>query len=139
MTGSTDPVGTRPRVLIVDDEVQNLSTFQRVWRKQYEVHVAASGPDGLAQMAEREFDVVLTDFGMPGMNGSTFVRVARQTQTVAFVMITGYVDKPEVRELEETGELFSVVGKPWDRNSIADVIERARAHTRTLRTQAAVR
>ncbi len=139
MADSTTPASARPRVLVVDDELQNLSTFRRVWRKAYEIETATSGPAGLALLAERQFDVVLTDFGMPGMNGSAFVRVARQTQAVAFVMITGYVDKPEVRELEESGELFSVVGKPWDRHSIAEVIARASEHTQAIRARTAVR
>lgn len=139
MADSTDLVHARPRVLIVDDEVQNLSTFQRVWRKHYQIETAASGPAGLAKLAEHEFDVVLTDFGMPGMNGSTFVRAGRRTQSVAFVMITGYSDKPEVRELEDTGELFSVVGKPWDRNSIAEVIARASEYTQSMRARTAIR
>lgn len=139
MTGTAETVRARRRVLIVDDEVQNLDTFRRVWRRDYEIATAASGAAGLELLAGREFDVVLTDFGMPGMNGSAFVQVARQTQSVAIVMITGYIDKPEVRELEQTGALFSVVGKPWDRKTIIDVIERASEHTDAIRAQAPAR
>lgn len=139
MTGTAETVRARRRVLIVDDEVQNLDTFRRVWRRDYEIATATSGAAGLELLAGREFDVVLTDFGMPGMNGSTFVQVARQMQSVAIVMITGYVDKPEVRELEQTGALFSVLGKPWDRQTIIDVIERASEHTDAIRAQAPVR
>ena len=60
-------------------------------------------------------------------------------QSVAIVMITGYVDKPEVRELEQTGALFSVLGKPWDRQTIIDVIERASEHTDAIRAQVPAR
>jgi CheY-like chemotaxis protein len=129
----------RWRVLIVDDEVQNLETFRRVWRREYEVVTADSGPTALKLLASQEFDVVLTDYGMPGMNGSAFVEVARRTQPVAIVMVTGYADTAEVRELAEVGALFGVVGKPWDRRTIIDVIERASVHTRTLRATAQAR
>ena len=40
---------------------------------------------------------------------------------------------PEVVELEETGRIFAIVGKPWDRQTIMDIIARASEHTRTLR------
>lgn len=134
MPGPAD-THARWRVLVVDDEVQNLETFRRVWRREYDITIADSGQAGLRALADREFDVVLTDYGMPGMNGSTFVEVARRTQPVAIVMVTGYADTAEVRELAEVGVLFGVVGKPWDRKTIIDVIERASAHTRTIRAR----
>ena len=123
----------RIRVLLVDDEVQNLATFQRVWRKHYDIETAISGEAGLALLAHREFDVVLTDYGMPGMNGEAFTRKARATQAVAIVMVTGYVDTLEVRALEASGELFSVLGKPWNRADMLDVIARASERTQTIR------
>lgn len=126
----------RWRVLIVDDEVQNLDTFRRVWRREYDVTVADSGPRALELLARQEFDVVLSDYGMPGMNGSMFVELARPVQPVAIVMVTGYADTSEVRALAEVGALFGVVGKPWDRKTIIDVIERASAHTRAIRAEA---
>lgn len=138
MVGPTNIPSARWRVLIVDDEVENLQTFQRVWRREYDIATAASGAAGIELLAVREFDVVLTDFGMPEMDGAAFVEVARRTQSVAIVMVTGYLDKPEVRQLEDDGALFGVVGKPWDRTALLDVIERAGAHTRTIRSQAAV-
>jgi two-component system, sensor histidine kinase and response regulator len=125
----------RLRILVVDDEVQNLDTFRRVWRKQYDIATATSGTAGLDLLASGSFDAVLTDFGMPGMTGAEFVREARLLQPVAFVMVTGYADTPEVIALETSGEVFAVVGKPWNRQAITDVIARATAHTSTLRAR----
>jgi CheY-like chemotaxis protein len=122
-----------PRVLIVDDEVPNLSTFQRAFRKHYDIHVASSGPSGLQALAEKQFDVVLSDFGMPAMTGAEFVAKARELQQVAIVMVTGYMDEPRVRALETSGEIFGIVGKPWERGSIVEIVERATEHTRSKR------
>ncbi len=132
-----EPSAPLLRLLIVDDEVANLETFRRVWRRHYDITTASSGAAGLALLGQREFDVVLTDYGMPEMNGAAFVRAAAHRQTVALVVITGFVDKPEVRELEDNGEVFAVVGKPWDRATITSVIARASDHTRSLRRSAA--
>jgi CheY-like chemotaxis protein len=123
----------RPRVLVVDDELPNLQTFQRVWRKHYDIELAESAELGLALLAGHAFDVVLTDYAMPGMDGAAFVRAAQGVQPVAFVMITGHQESPAVRELAASGTVFQVVGKPWDRSTICDVVSRAAEQTRGLR------
>jgi len=123
----------RLRLLVVDDELPNLRTFQRVYRKQYDIEIAQSGVDGLAILGEREFDVVLSDYGMPGMTGAEFVSRAKAVQQVAVVMVTGYMNHPEVVALEQAGAVFAVVGKPWDRDAICQVIAGASEHTSAIR------
>lgn len=134
--GATGPVPAlaRPRLLVVDDEIQNLQTFRRVWRQQYEIETIDSPAAALRLLAERSYDVVLSDFGMPSMDGATFVEAGRRIQAVAFVLVTGYVDKPEVRELEERGVIFDVIAKPWRPAAMAEVIGRACAYTHALRS-----
>lgn len=121
------------RLLVVDDELPNLHTFQRVYRRLYDITVAPSGADGLAALGAREFDVVLSDFGMPGMSGAELVLRGRELQQVTFVMVTGYTNHPEVLELEATGAVFTIIGKPWDRHVMVDVIARASERTRAMR------
>jgi c-di-GMP phosphodiesterase len=124
-----------PRVLVVDDELPNLTTFQRAYRKQYEISLASSGHAGLAMLADQEFDVVLSDFGMPSMTGAEFVEQAQHVQPVAIVLVTGYMTHPEVVELEASGAVFAIVGKPWSRQSITEIVSRASEHTRSLRAK----
>lgn len=121
------------RVLVVDDEVPNLLTFQRVYRKHYDIQLASSGAAGLQLLAEHEFDVVMVDYAMPLMTGAEFVDGARRVQRVSIVLVTGYTTHPDVLELEASGEIFALVGKPWDRQLLMDMIARASAHTRSLR------
>jgi CheY-like chemotaxis protein len=128
------PTGRR-HVLMVDDEFQNLETFRRVYRNKFEIEIAQDGSSALDLLATRQFDVVLTDYGMPGMNGAEFVAEARNVQQVAIVMVTGYAEKSEVLALEASGSLFMVMSKPWDRKQFIDVIERASEHTRSLRSE----
>ena len=124
------------RLLLVDDEIPNLETFQRVYRKLYDIKVAPSGSAALELLGDSQFDVVLSDFGMPGMTGAEFVSQAKRKQSVAVVMVTGYMNHPEVIELESSGAIFAIVGKPWDKDSIIDVIARASECTRSMRDQA---
>jgi len=125
------------RLLLVDDEAPNLDTFRRVYRKMYDIQVAQSGSAGLELLSGKQFDVVLSDFGMPGMSGAEFVSKAKRTQPIAVVMVTGFMNHPEVQELETSGEVFAVVGKPWDKDSFIDVIARASECTKTLRDASA--
>ena len=121
------------RLLLVDDELPNLETFQRVYRKMYDIKVAPSGSAGIELLGDNQFDVVVSDYGMPGMTGAEFVSKAKRTQPIAVVMVTGFMNHPEVQKLETSGEVFAVLGKPWDRESIIDVIARASECTKTMR------
>jgi CheY-like chemotaxis protein len=132
----TPSAAHRRQVLVVDDEPQNLATFERVFRNLYDVSIAVSASDALGLLAGRDFDVVVTDFGMPGMNGAALVREAKRMRPVAFVMVTGFMDTDEVIQLRDSGDLFCVLGKPWNRQSVFDAIEGASTHTQTLRARA---
>jgi response regulator RpfG family c-di-GMP phosphodiesterase len=121
------------RVLMVDDEPDNLEIFQRACRNRYEVMTATSAEQGLKLLAASEFDVVLTDYKMPELSGAEFVRRAKAIQRVAMVMVSGYTDQPEINELKESGAVFMLVEKPWRFAQLVSVIEKASEHTRALR------
>jgi len=121
------------RVLVVDDEMPNLKTFQRVYRKHYDIQLADTGEAGLQLLSEQEFDAVVLDFGMPVMSGAEFIDKAQRVRPVAIVMVTGYMTHPEVVELESSQRIFALLGKPWDRQALIDVVARASEHTRALR------
>jgi CheY-like chemotaxis protein len=127
---------SRKHILMVDDELQNLDTFRRAYRKYFDISLAQSGAVGLQLLADHQFDVVLSDYGMPGMSGAEFVIEAKRVQRVAIVMVTGYFDKPEVVELEASGAVFTVVGKPWDKETLLGVIDRASEATQEMRRKA---
>jgi PAS domain S-box-containing protein len=61
--------GARGRVLIIDDEVALGRAIARALRHDYDVTVATSGKDGLAQIRADRFDAVVTDLIMPHMTG----------------------------------------------------------------------
>ena len=71
------PVPTHS-VLIIDDEVQ-IRRLLRVTLEAngYRVLEAATGPDGLAEAAQRNPDVIILDLGLPGMDGLTVLKRLR--------------------------------------------------------------
>jgi CheY-like chemotaxis protein len=68
----------RSRVLLVDDEPSIRAIYPEVLGLDYEVTVAANGREGLAILAQRsDFDVIVCDLAMPGMDGQAFYEALR--------------------------------------------------------------
>ena len=72
---------TKPRVLFVDDEPAILKGFKLNLGRKYKVFVAESGRDGLRVLEEDgPFQVIVSDFSMPGMNGADFLEKSPGTK-----------------------------------------------------------
>ena len=61
---------TKPCVLIVDDDLAVLRMMEYIFdRADYEVHLAASGPEALSKVNETRPDLIILDVMMPDVNG----------------------------------------------------------------------
>jgi two-component system, chemotaxis family, CheB/CheR fusion protein len=84
----------RPRALIVDDApdvTEMLALFLQ--HAGYETVMAFSAPDALAAAREERFDVVVSDIGMPGMNGYQLAEALRslpEYHSVPMIAVTGF-------------------------------------------------
>jgi CheY-like chemotaxis protein len=66
------------RVLVVDDERDALEIMRRLLAEHgCEVTTASTAEEALARLAERPFDVLLSDIGMPGVDGYELLRRVR--------------------------------------------------------------
>ena len=79
-------------ILLVEDEEyirENLSEI--LGMHGYHVDVAATGESGVEMVRKKEYDIVLTDLRLPGMDGIEVVRnVKTITPDVACIILTGY-------------------------------------------------
>jgi len=76
------------KVLVVDDEVGMLTLLRNyLTREGYEAHTAPSGETALQFLEEYDFDVVLTDLRMGGMDGLTLVREIHATRSETPVVL----------------------------------------------------
>ena len=80
------------RILVVDDEENVRLLFSRVLQKEgYEVECASSGSEAIEKLANRCFDLVVTDLKMNGVDGLDVVRKGKTVnQTMPFILISGY-------------------------------------------------
>ena len=72
------PGGSRPRILVVDDEPLTLDSLTAILRRRFEVVTAPGGAEGLVALQSGFFHVVVSDYDMPGMNGAQFLRAGRE-------------------------------------------------------------
>jgi len=107
--------GTRPVVLLVDDEPRILSALTRALRREgYEILSAETPQEALRLVASRPVDCVLSDQRMPGFTGLQLLeRVAAERPQAARMLITGWNEELAPADLERVG-VRAVFSKPWD-------------------------
>ena len=86
------PMERRLSVLLVDDEdLVRSATAEMIRDLGHSVIDAADGEEALAKLAEQSFDVVVTDYKMPRMDGAQLAQKIRQRRPgTAVLVITGY-------------------------------------------------
>jgi excisionase family DNA binding protein len=84
--------GDRPRILVVDDDLSVRDLLEKALKMaDYEVDTAGDGPAALDRLRALEYDLLITDLKMPGMDGLSVIREARrQAPDLPVVIITGY-------------------------------------------------
>ena len=85
----------RPRILLIDDNKHGLVVRRTLLEEQgYDVETAANGAEGLEKYDEQAFDVVVTDYRMPKMNGRKVLENLRERDRRApVVLLSGYAKK----------------------------------------------
>jgi phosphoserine phosphatase RsbU/P len=146
----------KPALLIVDDEESNRDGFaRRLQRHDYEVAVSKSGREAIELLGGRQFDLVLLDIMMPGMNGLEVLKFLRRVDSLIDLPIIMVTAKGESEDIVEALELGAndYVTKPLDfpvalarirtqlalRRAVAQVKEleaKLDAHNRELRAAA---
>jgi len=91
---------TLGNILIVDDNVYNLEVLsRRLQRRGYEITTAEDGSQALELMYSQEFDLVLLDIMMPGLNGLEVLEKARETfskSVLPIIMVTSKGESEDV-------------------------------------------
>lgn len=105
------------RILVVDDSRAQRSLMSKTLSRQgYEVEEAGSGIDALRLFAAQDFDLILSDWMMPGMDGLALCQAIRAQQAkgyVYFILLTSNSDKDAVaRGLDVGADDF--LAKPFN-------------------------
>ncbi|MEA5619624.1 response regulator [Cronbergia sp. UHCC 0137] len=132
---------SKPKILVVDDEPDNLDLLYRTFYRDYQVLRANSGPAALNLLAEEgDISVIISDQRMPMMSGTEFLSLtATQYPDIIRIILTGYTDVEDLVEAINAGKVFKYVTKPWEAEELKAVVRQAldthnvlRARTREL-------
>ncbi|MEK9632334.1 MAG: response regulator [Opitutae bacterium] len=102
------------KILCVDDEESILKGFQLNLRKDFELHLASNGVEGL-EVFDREqgFALVLSDMRMPQMDGATMLsEIKKRDPEVVTVLLTGHTDFESAMSAVNEGSIFRMLSKP---------------------------
>ncbi|MDD5108252.1 MAG: response regulator [Candidatus Omnitrophica bacterium] len=93
------------KVLVVDDEVDYLALIQEhIESWGYDVLLAESGKEALAIIKEKKPDIVVLDYLMPNMDGTSVLKEIRKSDKDLFViMLTAYADINNIKAAQELG------------------------------------
>lgn len=104
------------KILLVDDDAGILSALRRVFqRENYELLLARNANEALMLLSEKEVHLVISDFMMPGMNGSELlVEVRRRWPETIRIMLTGHANTQAVMGSIQDGAVYRFILKPWN-------------------------
>lgn len=117
----------KTRILVVDDEPDNLDLLYRTFRREFHVLRAESGQRALELLEEYgEVAVIISDQRMPEMKGTEFLRktVPDFPDTVR-IILTGFTDVEDLVEAINAGQVYRYLTKPWDPSELKEVVQQA--------------
>ena len=117
----------KPKMLVVDDEPDNLDLLYRTFRRDFQVLRAESGVLALDVLAtEGEVAVIISDQRMPEMKGTEFLsKTVPQFPNTMRIILTGFTDVEDLVEAINSGQVYKYITKPWDPNELKAVVQRA--------------
>lgn len=117
----------KAKMLVVDDEPDNLDLLYRTFRRDFQVLKAENGMRALEVLAaEGEVAVIISDQRMPEMKGTEFLsRTVPQFPDTMRIILTGFTDVEDLVEAINSGQVYRYITKPWDPAELKAVVQRA--------------
>lgn len=127
-----DPPSLAQRVLIIEDNQDARETLAEILQiGGHDVQVSATAREGLACIAENDFDLVIVDVGLPDIDGYEIARRVREnpaTRDLRLVALTGYGTQEDRRRALAAG-FDRHLTKPVDFNALETLLRSTRQRT----------
>ena len=128
------------KLLVVDDEPDNLDLLYRTFRRDFKVFKATSGAEALETLDKNgEMAIIISDQRMPKMNGTELLSrtVERFPDTIRMVL-TGYTDVEDLVSAINSGKVFKYITKPWSPKKLKEVVAQASETYRVIKQRTRV-
>lgn len=130
-----------PRLMLVDDEPNILNSLRRALNAMPAdtfgghptVETFSSPAHALARAQEVAFDLVISDYRMPGMDGVAFLEKLIAIQpNIARMILSGYADLSALVSAINRAQIVRFIAKPWDEIDLELSIRQALSHRALL-------
>ncbi len=124
------------RIMIVDDDQGHLESLKEaLLLNDLQVSAFLNPIEAIEEYRKEHFDVVITDYKMPEMNGIDVLQTIRKINPEAYVLImTGYANKDNAIEAVNNGAYF-FFRKPLDLHIVYETLERINKEIRKRREE----
>lgn len=118
--------GRKTNILILDDEAIVLKRLKPALEKAgYEVETFTRSAEASDRVNEKDFDIVITDLKMEGIDGMQFLtRVKERSPSTEVIVITGFATMETAKESFRKG-VFDFLAKPFKLGEILDTVKKA--------------
>lgn len=118
---------TKPTLLCLDDENDNLEALERIFRKKYNVLKAISAEKAFEILDNRpDIAAIISDQRMPIITGVEFLEKSILTHPdTSRILLTGYTDIESVIAAVNKGQIFRYITKPWDSVDLINTVDQA--------------
>lgn len=116
------------QLMIVDDEKNVLSALQRVCReqKQWEIEIYSDPQLALKRAQTANFDLFLSDYRMPQMNGVQFLCEVKELQPDAMrLILSGQTDREGLLNAINEAAIYRFIDKPWQEQDLLAILHQA--------------
>jgi DNA-binding NtrC family response regulator len=119
-------MNNKQSILLVDDDQEFRKAMKKMFEKSgYDVTVAADGQEALVALAEKSFDLIISDLRMPNLNGMELMEeLKRRKINLPVIFITAYGEVESYMDLMNLGA-FEYINKPVKGQEILGVVRKA--------------
>lgn len=119
------------RILILDDETAVLNALRRTLRSEFPkeevtIEIFDEPEAAVLRAGEQDFDVVISDFRMPGLNGADVLQLVKGLQPNAIrIVVSATTEYLDIIAAVNRAEVFRYMTKPWQQDELIATVKAA--------------
>ena len=111
------------KILVIDDNAIVRETLQTVFSEKHECHIADSAIEAIQLLAFENYDLVITDVGLPGFNGLEILGYIQRQYAIPVIVISGHPDLYEAAAVRSGALAF--FAKPFRLEELESAVAEA--------------
>lgn len=116
----------KPKLLVVDDELDMLDFIERVLRRRFDVTRCRNAEKALEMLESGDYEVLITDQKMPHLSGLELLeRIGNRFPSLVRVLLSGFTEVDEIQRAVERCTIHNYILKPVDTRRLLHAIDEA--------------